>query len=387
MMSKDTSVWAMRIKRQVLESARVQRQVAEELSDEIASVAFLISDCLRSGGKLIVFGNGGSAADAQHIACEFVGRFKLERAALPAIALSTNSSVITALGNDYGFKDVFARQVEAWAKTGDVVMGISTSGNSENVLEGIRRAKAMNANTIGLTGGDGGQLARIADAAIVIPSCDTPRIQEAHITIAHVICYAVERMLFGTEGQRAVFLDRDGVINENLDGDYVKSWREFAFIPGAIEAIKRLTNGGWDLIVISNQSGINRGIVSAETVEDVHGRMLREICSAGGRIKALYYCPHRPDENCDCRKPEPGLVLKAAEEHDIDLGASYLVGDAIRDIEAGVRAGCRTILVMTGRGTQELKERDKWVSAPDYIVPDLGAAADVILGESAGRCV
>jgi histidinol-phosphate phosphatase family protein len=178
-----------------------------------------------------------------------------------------------------------------------------------------------------------------------------------------------------------VFLDRDGVINENLDGDYVKNWDEFVFLPGAIEAIKRLTDAGYDLIIVSNQSGINRGIVSADAVEDIHGRMLKEITSAGGKIRAIYYCPHRPDENCDCRKPKPGMLLKAAAEHDIDLHNSYVIGDAIRDIEAGAKAGCKTILVETGRGKRELKEQDEWILHPDYIAADLNAAADIIFTE------
>ena len=176
-----------------------------------------------------------------------------------------------------------------------------------------------------------------------------------------------------------VFLDRDGVINENLDGDYVKNWDEFVFLSGAIEAVKRLTQAGYDIIIISNQSGINRGIVSASAVEGIHRRMLGEITSAGGMIKAIYYCPHRPDEDCDCRKPKPGMLLKAAADHQIDLHDSYVVGDAIRDIEAGAKAGCKTILVETGRGKQQLTEKDEWTLHPDYVASDLNAAVDIII--------
>jgi D-sedoheptulose 7-phosphate isomerase len=184
------------IKQQLLESAEVKRLVAENLTEKIAQAAQMIIDSYRNGGKLILFGNGGSAADAQHLAGEMVGRFLKERAALPAIALNTNTSILTALGNDYDFDVIFARQLEAWAKKGDVVIGISTSGNSQNVLKGIEKARSLNAQTIGLTGRGGGQLAKIVHLALIVPSDDTPRIQEAHITIGHILCDIVERALF-----------------------------------------------------------------------------------------------------------------------------------------------------------------------------------------------
>ena len=184
------------IKQQLLESAEVKRLVAEKLTGKIAQAAQMIIDSYRNGGKLILFGNGGSAADAQHLAGEMVGRFMKERAALPAIALNTNTSILTALGNDYDFDVIFARQLEACTKKGDVVIGISTSGNSKNVLKGIEKARSLNAKTIGLTGRGGGQLAKIVHLALIVPSDDTPRIQEAHITIGHILCDIVERTLF-----------------------------------------------------------------------------------------------------------------------------------------------------------------------------------------------
>lgn len=193
---KDNSYWMEAIKQDLLDSAEIKRLIAETNTDNILSSAFLIVECLGSGGKLILFGNGGSAADAQHLAAEFVGRFKLERNALPAIALNTNVSVLTALGNDYGFDEIFARQIDAWAKPGDVAIGISTSGESENILRGIKRANNMNVKTIGLTGKGGGRLAKMVDIAIIVPSFDTPRIQEGHIAIGHTICNIVENMLF-----------------------------------------------------------------------------------------------------------------------------------------------------------------------------------------------
>ena len=166
------------------------------LSSQIAEMARLLTDTFRSGGKLLVMGNGGSAADAQHFAAEMVGRFKLERAALPAVALTTDTSSLTAIGNDYGFDLVFRRQVEALATAGDAVVGISTSGNSPNVLAALELARERGCRTLGLLGKDGGGIKSLCDLALIVPSGDTPRIQEGHITIIHIVCDLVERTLF-----------------------------------------------------------------------------------------------------------------------------------------------------------------------------------------------
>jgi D-sedoheptulose 7-phosphate isomerase len=170
------------------EGAELRKAVARDCGKEIVAAAFLISQCLEAGGKLLFFGNGGSAADAQHLAAEFVGRFVRERNGLAAIALTTDSSILTAVGNDYGFEQIFARQIEALARPGDVAVGISTSGNSPNVVEGVRAARKANAKTIGLTGRDGGVLAKEADLVITIPSSNTARIQECHIGVGHLLC-------------------------------------------------------------------------------------------------------------------------------------------------------------------------------------------------------
>lgn len=153
--------------------------------------------CYRGGGKAMLCGNGGSAADAQHLAAEFVGRFLTERRPLPALALHANSSALTAIGNDYGYDQTFARQVEAFARPGDVVVGLTTSGNSGNVVEAFRRAHALGLRTIALTGRSGGKLREHADYLLNVPSDETPRIQECHILMGHCLCEAVEQALFG----------------------------------------------------------------------------------------------------------------------------------------------------------------------------------------------
>ena len=171
-------------------------RIEQEMSPRIAEMATLLVETFTGGGKLLVMGNGGSAADAQHFVAEIVGRFKMERRGLPAIALSTDTSILTAIGNDYGFDQVFRRQVEALAVAGDLVVGISTSGNSPNVQQALELARELGCRTVGLLGKDGGSIKRCCDLALVVPTDDTPRIQEGHITIIHIVCDLLEKTMF-----------------------------------------------------------------------------------------------------------------------------------------------------------------------------------------------
>ncbi len=179
------------------ESIAVKRALLETQSKTIANAGAALVEAMRNGKTLYLFGNGGSAGDAQHIAAELVGRFTKERRALPAVALTTNTSALTALGNDYEYAIVFSRQLEAFGKPGDVVIGISTSGNSPNVLHGLQTANKLGLVTIGLTGETGGDTRATADHCICVPSRDTARIQESHILIGHILCEIVECELFG----------------------------------------------------------------------------------------------------------------------------------------------------------------------------------------------
>ncbi|TRZ48686.1 SIS domain-containing protein [bacterium] len=177
------------------ESIHIKEELMRNNIGQLIDIANTVIGSLKAGGKVIIFGNGGSASDAQHIAAELVGRFKKDRAALAAIALTTNTSILTALANDYGYEVVFAKQVEALGNKNDVAIGISTSGKAKNVIAGIKQAAKMGLKTIILTGGDGGDLAKIADASLIVPSAVTARIQEAHITIGHIICELIEEAL------------------------------------------------------------------------------------------------------------------------------------------------------------------------------------------------
>ena len=181
--------------RDLLAAAAASMAALPETAQEVAIAAGLIEKALRSGGKALFCGNGGSAADAQHLAAELLGRFLLERAPLPAMALTANSSAMTAIGNDYGFDNVFSRQVRGLGRAGDVLVGISTSGRSRNVAAAFSAAQEGGLVTIALTGAEGGPIAEAADVAIRAPATSTPRIQEMHITIGHTICELVERAL------------------------------------------------------------------------------------------------------------------------------------------------------------------------------------------------
>lgn len=179
--------------------------------------------------------------------------------------------------------------------------------------------------------------------------------------------------------QKVVFLDRDGVINRDSP-NYIKSWAEFDFLPGSIEAMKTLTNNGFTTIVITNQSAINRNMMSMEELDYIHYMMKKVVRSQGGEIKDIFFCPHTPEDGCDCRKPKPGLIFSAQKTYEIDLLISTMVGDTVKDIECARKAGCGyTVLVKTGNGIKSEKILAKKKIFPDHVAKDLYEAATWIL--------
>ena len=186
-------------RRQIDESCEVA-QLSQELLSKICLLSERTVEAIKSGRCVFFCGNGGSAADAQHLAAEFVGRFRLERLPLPSMALTTNTSLLTAIANDYGYDQVFSRQVHAFAKPNDILFGISTSGNSPNVVRAMQEARALGVYTVGLTGRSGGGLKECADVLLNVPSDQTPRIQESHILLGHIYCDLVERLYLGSSG-------------------------------------------------------------------------------------------------------------------------------------------------------------------------------------------
>ncbi|MFP4476491.1 MAG: D-glycero-beta-D-manno-heptose 1,7-bisphosphate 7-phosphatase [Desulfatibacillaceae bacterium] len=184
---------------------------------------------------------------------------------------------------------------------------------------------------------------------------------------------------------KVVFLDRDGVINRDSN-EYVKSWNEFEFLPRSLDALVLLAANGYSPVVITNQSGIARGLFTPETLADMHANMKREVEAAGGRLAGIYHCPHHPDDNCDCRKPEPGLLLAAARDLGVDLAATTMVGDTLKDVGAGKRAGCAaTVLVRTGMGERSLARLErKGGPGPSNVAEDLYDAVQWILAARPG---
>jgi D-sedoheptulose 7-phosphate isomerase len=187
------------VQKQLAQSiATLQAVLADEkISDTLVTIADLTARAMQSGHKLLVAGNGGSAADAQHLVAEFVVRLTVDRPALRAIALTTDTSILTAAGNDYGFDCLFARQIEALGQPGDIFLGISTSGNSKNILKAFHQAKTLGITTIGLSGNDGGQMRTLCDHNIIVPSSVTMNIQESHLALEHIFCMLVEHCIFG----------------------------------------------------------------------------------------------------------------------------------------------------------------------------------------------
>jgi len=184
------------IQKRFKESTEVKNRFLKENLSRLLDVIKMISHCFEAGNKLFFFGNGGSAADAQHLAAEFVNRYIMDRPPLPAIALTTDTSILTSVSNDFSFSEVFAKQLKALGREGDVAVGISTSGTSPNIIKAFEVAKEMGMKTIALTGNDGGALTKIADFSLIVPSASTPRIQEVHILIGHILCELVEHYLF-----------------------------------------------------------------------------------------------------------------------------------------------------------------------------------------------
>ena len=174
-------------------SIETKKNFSQKMLNDILLSANKCVSCIKNKGKILICGNGGSAADSQHFAAELISKFKLERKALPAIALTTNTSIITAISNDYEFKNIFSRQIKALGQKNDILFAISTSGNSENILEAVKQAKKQHIFTIGLTGEPGGKMKTLCDISLQVPSKNTPRIQESHILIIHIICELIEK--------------------------------------------------------------------------------------------------------------------------------------------------------------------------------------------------
>jgi len=323
------------ISHELVTSAGVISMIDAKMIEKISEV---LVAAIKNGKKIIFMGNGGSSADAQHLAAEFTGRYLMEREPMDAISLS-NIAPVTAIGNDYEFDTVFKKQVLAHAKKGDVVVALSTSGNSKNIIEAMKAAKEKGATVITFTGA-GGVMKDMADHALVIPSKETPRVQEAYMVAGHIICGLTERGVFG---KKAVFIDRDDTIAKDVP--YCSRPEDMKIFDGVPKAIAKLNKAGYLVIVITNQSGIARGKFTEDDLSKIHKKMIADIEKGGGKIDDIFYCPHRTDEGCGCRKPEAGMGINAVAKHKINTKVSYMIGNSDADIEFGKAIGCVSIKV------------------------------------------
>jgi D,D-heptose 1,7-bisphosphate phosphatase len=344
--------------------------------------AAAIGACYERGGKVLACGNGGSAMEAQHLVAELVGKFERDRASLPALALHANPAALTAVANDYGYADAFAHQVEALGAPGDILVAISTSGDSENAVRAVLAARAKGLTTVGYLGGErnGGRLGKLVEVPVVLEASDTATIQAGHLVLTHTICGLVEEALFPN---KAVFLDRDGTLIANRH--YGSDPDGIELLDGVVEGLLKLRGAGYKLLLVSNQSGVARGYFDEGAVARMHDRLQRMLDLHGAALDGLEYCPHHPEGvlspyavECSCRKPAPGMLRRAARKHSVNLSASWMVGDIEADVEAGRRAGTRTVLV--GAETS--------LNPPDFRAGDFVGAVHHILersGEATGN--
>ncbi len=344
---------------------------------QIEGLVDVLYSAYRNGSRIFVFGNGGSGATASHF-CEDLGKGTLrgpeETKRFRVVSLTDNTPYILAWANDEGYESIFEQQLRNLADEGDVAIAISGSGNSANVIRAMEYAISHGMVTVGMTGFDGGRLGTMVGQRVHIPSFDMGMVENFHLIVIHLVVDSLRKKMM----KRAVFLDRDGVLNEERS-DYVKSWREFIWLPGTKEALRRLRGDGLLTIVVTNQSAVGMGLLDEEGLEEIHSTMLEEIEGAGGGIDRIYYCPHSPDNACDCRIPRPGLLLRAAKDFDISLQDSYMISDGIEDLGMARELGCRTILVCSGHLDGKMLGQTGRGLHPDYALPDLSSAVEVIL--------
>ncbi len=336
------------IKARIRDSIAVKQQLlVAPAVDGAAAVAELLVTSLRAGGKTLLFGNGGSAADATHLAAELVGRFKLDRGALPALSLTDNASTVTGIANDYAYERIFARAIEAFGQPGDVAIGLSTSGTSANVLAGLRAASAQGLRSVLFTGANPAGATDAADLCVRIPSEDTARIQEGYMVLGHAICEIVERRLATTPA--LVLLDRDGTLNRKPpEGEYVLRPEDLELLPGVAAAIRRLNDARVPTAIVTNQRCVARGMLTEPDLDAIHDALRAALhAAAGAYVDAIYHCPHEHG-TCHCRKPEPGLLEQAAQRFGAAPGATVVIGDTDSDVEAGRRFGARTVQLTAG---------------------------------------
>lgn len=320
----------------------------------LAAIVDALVEARQERRQVLIMGNGGSAATASHLACD-LGKGTIDRAnpgfrRFRALSLADSTALMSALGNDLSFEDVFSEQLATVMCDGDVVIAISASGNSPNLVRAVEYARSRDAVTIGLLGFGGGHLAGIVDHALVVSSRNYGLSEDFHLIVQHVVTQYIRRALAGP-ARPVAFLDRDGVINERPGPhQYVERWEQFRFVEGAVPMLRGLRDRGYSLIVVTNQQGIGKGVMTESALRLIHDEMVRSLAREGVSLTGILHCPHREQDGCYCRKPRPGLIHRAMNETSfmIDLPRSILIGDSASDAFAGHAAGVGT-LVHVGR--------------------------------------
>jgi D-sedoheptulose 7-phosphate isomerase len=352
--------------------------LTRELPFEDVSKAVQAVCCAHArGSSVYAIANGGSAATASHFARELVecGRSPDGRH-LTAVALTDAVPILSEVANEPGCAHVLSEQLGVHAKPGDVLIALSPSGNSPDVVRCVELARFLGLTTIALAGFGGGQLARVADLTIRTPGSRIEVVEDVHSAICHAISVSVAVALGLNDATRnhtrrpAIFCDRDGVLNVRRL-DHVKTVPEFEFAPGALGLLSGLRRFGVPVVVVTNQSVIGRGLATADDVERIHTHMQAVIAREGGPNLSIYMCPHGPEASCECRKPRPGLLFRAAVELNIALEGSVLIGDSLVDVFAALAAGCYPILVGSelAVGSRLPDDMLSCVSSLDEVIP------------------
>lgn len=306
--------------------------------------------------QIFLVGNGGSAATASHMACDLgKGTVDYSNPGLTrfrTISLSDNTALITALGNDLSFDDIFAEQLKGLMNDGDVVVFISASGNSPNLVKAAHYARSRGGELVGLLGFGGGKLATLVDHALVVSSRNYGLSEDMHLIVQHVLTQYLRRLLAGP-ARPVAFLDRDGIINERAaPHQYVTSWDEFRWVDGVVPMLRGLSELGFALMVVTNQQGVGKGVLSEAGLASIHQQMTRVLEAEGILLARLLHCPHLEQAGCFCRKPRPGLIYRALNESPflIDITRSMLIGDAESDMQAALAAGIGTRVFVGAAG-------------------------------------
>jgi len=341
--------------------------------EKLERVAEILLRAQREGRRVFFLGNGGSATTASHMAVDFgKGTALAGQPRLRAISLTDNVGVITAWANDANYEAVFKEQLENLLEPLDVVIAISASGNSPNVLQAVEFGRKRGAVTIGLIGFGGGKLKDLVDIDITVSSRNYGQVEDFHLTLDHILSqYLRERIRMqqttkdpatseepylkfffskppALGNHAAILFDRDGVINERVVGGYVTEWKQFRFRDGIIPAMAALAKLALPIVVVSNQAGVGKCLLSSRTLEDITERFVSELKECHVRIDAVYYCPHTPEQNCGCRKPRSGLMEAAARDWKLDLSRSVLIADSESDLEAARKVNCHAVFVSSG---------------------------------------